>query len=774
MDSINNACKFGSDAWLEFQAFKTRQLNRREKLNRHRDLINGIALNQNHPQQLSSVQTSAGTSNQTDTPQTLPIVQSATATTSRPTNHHVGIPRNSSNSETKGQSCVATTSQDNKFVPDNSPPSILDSNIVGPSEISDCNQLNLELVECLLLLKLCDVALKLPMDSRSLQRSIKKIRGLECTKQSIVENLLQKFAHQELITIEEPTASLLGRRNKQLVSNSHTGGAEVGDDEFCIYVTSADHTKLVDFDKSYGSLESIRALLLESKVEDSTLEEGEVTNNNPNTSNPLQSVRSSTSNELSDRGESSSSSTNDNLKVSKLSLDKSSDLIDLESLTNFSNGLSKNSSQINSKRRQLQVGDDIESLLSLSSTREKESKKLGEELLELLSKPTAKERNLLERFRSADGYQVQEFCPKGTKGECQRHNKGAGFCDKLHFKKIIAKHTEESLGDCSFLNTCFHMDSCKYVHYEVDYDEKSLQERRQFKRPRPSEVLGTKQRHDSMAATMTINTSNTSSTLKAASHYNDSNNNSKSSMTSISSQSATKYTLSLEDQARIDAKNRNRFKTVLYPPQWIQCDLRFFDMSLLGKFSVIMADPPWDIHMELPYGTMSDDEMRKLNIPALQDEGVIFLWVTGRAMELGRECLALWGYERCDEIIWVKTNQLQRIIRTGRTGHWLNHGKEHCLVGVKGNPKDINRGLDCDVIVAEVRATSHKPDEIYGIIERLSPGTRKIELFGRAHNVQPNWITLGNQLSGVRLVEPSLVNAFKKLNLPFQTSEHVS
>lgn len=57
---------------------------------------------------------------------------------------------------------------------------------------------------------------------------------------------------------------------------------------------------------------------------------------------------------------------------------------------------------------------------------------------------------------------------------------------------------------------------------------------------------------------------------------------------------------------------------------------------------------------------------------------------------------------------------------------------------MKGNPK-VNRGLDGDVIVAEVRATSHKPDEIYGIIERLSPGTRKLELFGRPHNVQPNW-----------------------------------
>lgn len=47
-----------------------------------------------------------------------------------------------------------------------------------------------------------------------------------------------------------------------------------------------------------------------------------------------------------------------------------------------------------------------------------------------------------------------------------------------------------------------------------------------------------------------------------------------------------------------------------------------------------MADPPWDIHMELPYGTMSDDEMRSLNIPTLQDDGYIFLWVTGRFVNL--------------------------------------------------------------------------------------------------------------------------------------------
>ena len=162
---------------------------------------------------------------------------------------------------------------------------------------------------------------------------------------------------------------------------------------------------------------------------------------------------------------------------------------------------------------------------------------------------------------------------------------------------------------------------------------------------------------------------------------------------------------------------------------------------------------------------MTDDEMRAMPIPMLQDEGLLFLWVTGRALEVGRECLRVWGYTRVDEVVWVKTNQvccsrrhtisqysrtrlhqLQRVIRTGRTGHWLNHTKEHMLVAVKtvtdanGHlkfPSWANRGLDTDVIVSEVRETSRKPDEVYGLIERMCPGGRKIEIFGRKHNTRP-------------------------------------
>ncbi|XP_061664896.1 N6-adenosine-methyltransferase subunit METTL3 [Syngnathoides biaculeatus] len=343
---------------------------------------------------------------------------------------------------------------------------------------------------------------------------------------------------------------------------------------------------------------------------------------------------------------------------------------------------------------------EIESLLNQQSTKEQQSKKVSREILELLNASTAKEQSIVEKFRSRGRAQVQEFCDHGTKEECVRSADTPQPCSKLHFRRIINNHTDENLGDCSFLNTCFHMDTCKYVHYEIDS---------------PPEAEGSPAGTQSGAAELGV-------------HGGDADSN----------------------------------VGKLFPSQWICCDIRYLDVSILGKFAVVMADPPWDIHMELPYGTLTDDEMRKLNIPVLQDEGFLFLWVTGRAMELGRECLSLWGYERIDEIIWVKTNQLQRIIRTGRTGHWLNHGKEHCLVGVKGNPQGFNRGLDCDVIVAEVRSTSHKPDEIYGMIERLSPGTRKIELFGRPHNVQPNWVTLGNQLDGIHLLDPEVVARFKE------------
>lgn len=66
------------------------------------------------------------------------------------------------------------------------------------------------------------------------------------------------------------------------------------------------------------------------------------------------------------------------------------------------------------------------------------------------------------------------------------------------------------------------------------------------------------------------------------------------------------------------------------------------------------------------------------------------------------------------------------------------------------------------MLVSKVRETSRKPDEIYGLIERLNPGGKKIELFGRPHNCQPGWITLGNQLPGLYIKDQDILRRYRE------------
>ncbi|XP_067117844.1 N6-adenosine-methyltransferase subunit METTL3 [Osmerus mordax] len=500
---------------------------------------------------------------------------------------------------------------------------------------------------------LSDLSLSLPTDSLTITNDLNTSETP--VTHGCIQSLLLKFSAQELIEVRQPS----------LVSSSSTSSSP------STLVISVDHTKL--WAMMGGGAIAHRAGV-KRKAEDQ-IHHKRVPGSSPSLQNPPSPP-----------------------PTSSISLAPASSSQMAGSSGGGGGGADKKGRTNKGPSSHLDM--EIENLLNQQSTKEQQCKKVSREILELLNTSTAKEQSIVEKFRSRGRAQVQEFCDHGTKEECVRSGDTPLPCTKLHFRRIINKHTDESLGDCSFLNTCFHMDTCKYVHYEIDA---------------PPEMEGGLLGPQGGATELGL-------------HQGDADSN----------------------------------VGKLFPSQWICCDIRYLDVSILGKFAVVMADPPWDIHMELPYGTLTDDEMRKLHIPLLQDDGFLFLWVTGRAMELGRECLNLWGYERVDEIIWVKTNQLQRIIRTGRTGHWLNHGKEHCLVGVKGNPQGFNRGLDCDVIVAEVRSTSHKPDEIYGMIERLSPGTRKIELFGRPHNVQPNWVTLGNQLDGIHLLDPDVVARFKK------------
>ena len=46
-------------------------------------------------------------------------------------------------------------------------------------------------------------------------------------------------------------------------------------------------------------------------------------------------------------------------------------------------------------------------------------------------------------------------------------------CPRLHFRRLVFPWTDPSLGNCSYLDTCRHMRTCKYIHYEIN-DEADL------------------------------------------------------------------------------------------------------------------------------------------------------------------------------------------------------------------------------------------------------------------------------------------------------------
>lgn len=203
------------------------------------------------------------------------------------------------------------------------------------------------------------------------------------------------------------------------------------------------------------------------------------------------------------------------------------------------------------------------------------------------------------------------------------------------------------------------------------------------------------------------------------------------------------------------------------PPMYYKCDLREHVLSpeFFGtKFDVILVDPPWEEYVHRAPGITDHieywnaEEIMNLKIEAIADTpSFLFLWVgDGVGLEQGRQCLKKWGFRRCEDVCWVKTNKKNAssgLRHDSRT--LLQHSKEHCLMGIKGTVRRstdghvIHANIDTDIIIAEepTDGSTKKPDDMYRIIEHFALGKRRLELFGEDHNIRPGWLTLGKDLS---------------------------
>ncbi|KAG2392760.1 hypothetical protein C9374_011485 [Naegleria lovaniensis] len=198
---------------------------------------------------------------------------------------------------------------------------------------------------------------------------------------------------------------------------------------------------------------------------------------------------------------------------------------------------------------------------------------------------------------------------------------------------------------------------------------------------------------------------------------------------------------------------------------YINCDLRYFTLSSLGKFDVILIDPPWRVvqsrpqeammfsntNFKLNYNTLSYQEIMDINVGSLCDQGFCFLWVLNSSLQFGLNLLNHWGFTYIDKIVWVKKTKNDQIF--AGTGYYFLHSTELLLVGVKhGSTKKNGQKLQYiskvsnDILFSKVGIQSQKPKEVYEIIENMVPGARKIELFGRNHNIRRGWLSVGNRL----------------------------
>lgn len=128
--------------------------------------------------------------------------------------------------------------------------------------------------------------------------------------------------------------------------------------------------------------------------------------------------------------------------------------------------------------------------------------------------------------------------------------------------------------------------------------------------------------------------------------------------------------------------------------------LPYTQLSTLNptKFDVILLDPPYS-------SSFTWDNLQELPIPSLAaDPSFVFLWVgsgAGEGLERGREILAKWGYRRCEDVVWVKTNKTKNHGpgTDPPTTSLLTRTKEHCLMGIRGTVRRSTDGhfVHCNV-----------------------------------------------------------------------------
>ena len=189
----------------------------------------------------------------------------------------------------------------------------------------------------------------------------------------------------------------------------------------------------------------------------------------------------------------------------------------------------------------------------------------------------------------------------------------------------------------------------------------------------------------------------------------------------------------------------------------------------MKKYNLIYADNPWNqkagrplkgYKMELgkqifipssnqsenlPYDTMSIEEMKRLDINSITEkDAFLFLWVTNKYLLQANEVIQSWGFRYIACITWKKKKM------GGGLGGVVRISSEFLLFCRKGNLKAIGN-IPESVIEAKrpyvngYPCHSKKPEIFRQLIESVTPSGNKLELFARYET--EGWDLFGNEVN---------------------------
>lgn len=171
-------------------------------------------------------------------------------------------------------------------------------------------------------------------------------------------------------------------------------------------------------------------------------------------------------------------------------------------------------------------------------------------------------------------------------------------------------------------------------------------------------------------------------------------------------------------------------------------------------YQTILADPPWRFenrtgkmapeHKRLSrYETLSLDEIKRIPIYFVAGEkSHLYLWVPNALLQEGLEVMKAWGFTYKTNLVWHKIRKDGGPDGRG-VGFYFRNTTELVLFGIKGSMRTLDPGRSqVNIIRTQKQEHSRKPDELYRIIEKCSPGPY-LELFARGR--REGWDVFGDQ-----------------------------